>query len=66
MKTNKPDYHHCSNNYWWKMPRIKDDIYAVIIGQNNRIIEVRTLPNREQAYKAKNKLLTKYRMFCYE
>ena len=48
------------------MPRIKDDIYAVIIGQNNRIIEVRTMPNRRQAYKAKNKLLTKYGMFCYE
>ena len=28
------------------MPRIKDDIYAVIIGQNNRIIEIRTLPDR--------------------
>ena len=58
--------HYCNDGYWWEMTRRSDNEIFITIGQNNHILKYERFLNKNEAYKQKNKWLTKYNMFCPE
>jgi hypothetical protein len=56
--------HHCKDGKWWDLKKMKDDRYCIAVGKNKECLAIEFFESIRDAYKQKNKWLTRFNIRC--